>query len=74
MMASLSGNARDDGPRRAVRDRREVRASRTAPVIALVGDGAMQMNGLNELITIGELLASAGAIRDSSSSCSTTAT
>ena len=30
MMASLSGNARDDGAGRAVRDRREVRASRPA--------------------------------------------
>ena len=39
------------GLRRAVRDRRQVRPSRSARV-ALVGDGAMQMNGINELITI----------------------
>ena len=30
-LASLSGHARDDGARRAVRDRREVRATRTGP-------------------------------------------
>jgi pyruvate dehydrogenase (quinone) len=41
--------------------------------IALVGDGAMQMNGLNELITM-RSTGSAGAIRGSSSSSSTTAT
>ncbi len=51
-MASLSGHARHDGPRRPVRDRRQVRATRTGRSIALVGDGAMQMNGLNELITV----------------------
>ena len=44
------------------------------PVIALVGDGAMQMNGINELITVAQVLASAGATRGSSCSCSTTAT
>ena len=52
MMASLSGNARDDGPRRA--RTRSPRSSRypDRPAIALVGDGAMQMNGLAELITV----------------------
>ena len=51
MMASLSGTLATMGPgvpyaiaaKFAFPDR---------PVIALVGDGAMQMNGLNELITI----------------------
>src|SRR5205085_8951274 len=51
MLASLSGNLATMGPgvpyaiaaRFAHPDR---------PVIALVGDGAMQMNGINELITI----------------------
>ncbi|HET6614531.1 MAG TPA: thiamine pyrophosphate-requiring protein, partial [Dehalococcoidia bacterium] len=51
MMASLSGNLATMGPgvpyaiaaKFAFPDR---------PVIALVGDGAMQMNGMNELITI----------------------
>ena len=51
MMASLSGNLATMGPgvpyaiaaKFAYPDR---------PVIALVGDGAMQMNGINELITI----------------------
>jgi pyruvate dehydrogenase (quinone) len=53
MMASLSGTLATMGPgvpyaiaaKFAYPDR---------PVIALVGDGAMQMNGLNELITIGK--------------------
>ena len=31
---------------------RQVRASPIAPAIALVGDGAMQMNGMDELLTI----------------------
>ena len=52
MMASLSGNAGDDGLRRAVRDRGQVRASRPAGRSRCVGDGAMQMNGINELITV----------------------
>jgi pyruvate dehydrogenase (quinone) len=51
MMASLSGNLATMGPgvpyaiaaKFAFPDR---------PVVALVGDGAMQMNGMNELITI----------------------
>ena len=45
------GHAGDDGTGRPVRDRRQVRVS-ARPVFALVGDGAMQMNGINELITI----------------------
>lgn len=53
MMASLSGNLATMGPgvpyaiaaKFACPDR---------PVIALVGDGAMQMNGINELITIAQ--------------------
>lgn len=53
MMASLSGNLASMGPgvpyaiaaKFAYPDR---------PVIALVGDGAMQMNGINELITIAQ--------------------
>jgi pyruvate dehydrogenase (quinone) len=53
MMASLSGNLATMGAgvpyaiaaKFAYPDR---------PVIALVGDGAMQMNGMNELITIGK--------------------
>jgi pyruvate dehydrogenase (quinone) len=52
MMASLSGNLATMGPavpyaiaaKMCFPDR---------PVIAMAGDGAMQMNGLNELITIG---------------------
>ena len=51
MMAFAVRHARDDGRRSAVCDRREVRHPQR-PVIALVGDGAMQMNGINELITI----------------------
>ena len=43
------------------------------PAIALVGDGAMQMNGMGELITDCEILAALGAIRGWSSWCSTTA-
>jgi pyruvate dehydrogenase (quinone) len=43
------------------------------PVIACVGDGAMQMNGINGLITIEKLLA-AGRTRGSSCWSSTTAT
>lgn len=53
MMASLSGNLATMGPgvpyaiaaKFAFPDR---------PVVAMVGDGAMQMNGINELITIGK--------------------
>ena len=33
------------------------------PVIALVGDGAMQMNGINELITIAQVLEASGPTR-----------
>ncbi len=53
MMASLSGTLATMGPgvpyavaAKFVHPER--------PVIALVGDGAMQMNGLNELITVGK--------------------
>ena len=60
------GNARDDGPRRPVRDRGEVRLP-GPPAIALVGDGAMQMNGMAELITVAKYCQS-GAIRGLSSS------
>ena len=46
------GNAGDDGAGRArTRSRRSSRYP-DRPVIALVGDGAMQMNGINELITV----------------------
>ena len=52
MMASLSGTLATMGRGVPVRDRGEVRATPTGRSIALVGDGAMQMNGINELITI----------------------
>ena len=55
MMASLSGTLATMGPRRAVRDRAKF-AFPDRPVIALVGDGAMQMNGINGLITIAQVL------------------
>ena len=44
------------------------------PVIALVGDGAMQMNGMNELITIAKYRRPLGGPAAASCSCSTTAT
>ena len=44
------------------------------PAIALVGDGAMQMNGLAELLTIAPLPATNGPIRGWWSACSTTTT
>jgi pyruvate dehydrogenase (quinone) len=51
MMASLSGNLATMGPGvpYAIAAKFAVPGR---PVIALVGDGAMQMNGMNELITI----------------------
>ena len=49
---SLSGNAGHDGPRRARTRSAPSGPTRTGPAIALVGDGAMQMNGLAELITV----------------------
>jgi pyruvate dehydrogenase (quinone) len=48
---STVGHAGEHGTRRSLRDRRQVRPP-DRPAIALVGDGAMQMNGLAELLTI----------------------
>ena len=46
------------------------------PVIAFVGDGAFQMNGMNELLTVEAVLASSTgrSIQRSSSASSTTRT
>jgi pyruvate dehydrogenase (quinone) len=51
MMASLSGTLATMGPGVPYAIAAKF-AHPTRPVIALVGDGAMQMNGINELITI----------------------
>src|SRR5207237_5287026 len=51
MMASLSGTLATMGPGVPYAIAAKF-AHPERPVIALVGDGAMQMNGLNELITI----------------------
>ncbi|HWC86343.1 MAG TPA: thiamine pyrophosphate-requiring protein [Solirubrobacteraceae bacterium] len=51
MMASLSGTLATMGPGVPYAVGAKF-AHPTRPVIALVGDGAMQMNGINELITI----------------------
>jgi pyruvate dehydrogenase (quinone) len=51
MMASLSGNLATMGPGVPYAIGAKF-AHPGRPVIALVGDGAMQMNGINELITI----------------------
>ncbi|MDQ3895437.1 MAG: thiamine pyrophosphate-requiring protein, partial [Actinomycetota bacterium] len=51
MMASLSGNLATMGPGVPYAIGAKF-AHPDRPVIALVGDGAMQMNGINELITI----------------------
>jgi pyruvate dehydrogenase (quinone) len=51
MMASLSGNLATMGPGVPYAIAAKF-AFPGRPVIALVGDGAMQMNGMNELITI----------------------
>ena len=51
MMASLSGTLATMGPACRTRSPRSSRYP-DRPVFALVGDGAMQMNGINELITI----------------------
>jgi pyruvate dehydrogenase (quinone) len=51
MMASLSGNLATMGSGVPYAIAAKF-AHPTRPVIALVGDGAMQMNGINELITI----------------------
>ena len=67
------GHARDDGPGVPYAIAAKF-AYPERPVIAFVGDGAMQMNGMNELITVAQVLASAGATRGSSSASSTTAT
>ena len=67
-------DARDDGTGRSVRDRGEVRAIPDRPALALVGDGAMQMNGMAELITAAKYYAELGRPDASSSSSSTTAT
>jgi pyruvate dehydrogenase (quinone) len=53
MMASLSGNLATMGPGVPYAIGAKF-AHPDRPVIALVGDGAMQMNGINELITIGK--------------------
>ena len=44
------------------------------PVIALVGDGAMQMNNMAELITVAKYWRRLGRTRAGSSACSTTRT
>ncbi len=51
MMASLSGTLATMGPGVPYAIAAKF-AHPTRPVIAMVGDGAMQMNGINELITI----------------------
>jgi pyruvate dehydrogenase (quinone) len=51
MMASLSGNLATMGPGVPYAIAAKF-AYPERPVVAMVGDGAMQMNGLNELITI----------------------
>jgi len=51
MMASLSGNLATMGPGVPYAIAAKMEFS-SRPVIALVGDGAMQMNGLNELLTV----------------------
>jgi pyruvate dehydrogenase (quinone) len=51
MLASLSGNLATMGPGVPYAIAAKF-AHPDRPVIALVGDGAMQMNGINELITI----------------------
>jgi pyruvate dehydrogenase (quinone) len=51
MMASLSGTLATMGPGVPYAIAAKF-AHPTRPVVALVGDGAMQMNGINELITI----------------------
>jgi pyruvate dehydrogenase (quinone) len=53
MMASLSGNLASMGPGVPYAIAAKF-AYPGRPVLALVGDGAMQMNGLNELITVGK--------------------
>jgi pyruvate dehydrogenase (quinone) len=53
MMASLSGNLATMGPGVPYAIAAKF-AHPDRPVIALVGDGAMQMNGINELITIAQ--------------------
>ncbi len=53
MMASLSGNLATMGPGVPYAIAAKF-AFPERPVIALVGDGAMQMNGINGLITIGK--------------------
>jgi pyruvate dehydrogenase (quinone) len=53
MMASLSGTLATMGPGVPYAIGAKF-AHPDRPVVALVGDGAMQMNGLNELITIGK--------------------
>jgi pyruvate dehydrogenase (quinone) len=52
MMASLSGNLATMGPGVPYAIAAKF-AHPDRPVIACVGDGAMQMNGINELITVG---------------------
>ncbi|AKU90236.1 thiamine pyrophosphate-requiring protein [Vulgatibacter incomptus] len=51
MMASLSGNLATMGPGVPYAIAAKMEHS-GKPVIALVGDGAMQMNGMNELLTV----------------------
>ena len=51
MMASLSGTLATMGPGVPYAIAAKF-AHPDRPVIALVGDGAMQMNGMNELITV----------------------
>jgi pyruvate dehydrogenase (quinone) len=53
MMASLSGGLATMGPGVPYAIGAKF-AHPGRPVIAMVGDGAMQMNGMNELITIGK--------------------
>ena len=70
-MASLSGGLASMGA--AVPYAIGAKFAHPGPaVIALVGDGAMQMNNMAELITVAEILATAGPTRGWSSACSTT--
>ena len=72
-MASLSGTLATMGPGVPYAIAAKF-AHPDRPVIALVGDGAMQMNGINELITIAQVLRAVGRPAADRAACSTTAT
>ena len=55
MMASVSGSLATMGPGMPYAIAAKF-AYPDRPVLALVGDGAMQMNGMNGLITVAEIL------------------